>query len=40
MLKAYSVFKNLDKKTCEILINTGIQLDLSNLKRDLIKKNY
>lgn len=30
MLKAYSVFKDLDKKACEILINTGIQLDLSN----------
>lgn len=30
MLKAYSVFKDLDKKACEILINIGIQLDLSN----------
>ena len=30
MLKAYSVFKDLDKKACEILINAGIQLDLSN----------
>ena len=30
MLKAYSVFKDLDKKACEILINSGIQLNLSN----------
>ncbi len=30
MLKAYSVFKDLDKKACEILINAGIQLNLSN----------
>ncbi len=29
MLKAYSVFKDLDKKACEILINAGIKLDLS-----------
>lgn len=29
MLKAYSVFKDLDKKACEILINAGIQLELS-----------
>ncbi len=29
MLKAYSVFKDLDKKACEILINAGIQLNLS-----------
>ena len=29
MLKAYSVFKDLDKKACEILINAGIQLDIS-----------
>lgn len=29
MLKAYSVFKDLDKKSCEILINAGIQLDIS-----------
>lgn len=29
MLKAYSVFKDLDKKACEILINTEIQLDIS-----------
>ncbi len=28
MLKAYSVFKDLDKKACEILINAGIQLNL------------
>lgn len=30
MLKAYSVFKDLDKKACEILTNIGIQLELSN----------
>lgn len=30
MLKAYSIFKDLDKKACEILINAGIQLDISN----------
>ncbi len=30
MLKAYSVFKDLDKKACEILENVGIQLELSN----------
>lgn len=29
MLRAYSVFKDLDKKACEILINAGIQLELS-----------
>ncbi len=29
MLKAYSVFKDLDKKAYEILTNTGIQLELS-----------
>ena len=30
MLKAYSVFKDLDKKACEILTNVGIELDISN----------
>ena len=30
MLKAYSVFKDLDKKACEILTNTGIELELSD----------
>lgn len=30
MLKAYSVFKDLDKKAFEILANAGIQLKLSN----------
>ena len=30
MLKAYSVFKDLDKKACEILTNAGIQLYISN----------
>lgn len=29
MLRAYSVFKDLDKKACEILTNAGIQLELS-----------
>lgn len=30
MLKAYSVFKDLDKKAYEILRNSGIELELSN----------
>ena len=30
MLKAYSIFKDLDKKACEILNNAGVQLDISN----------
>ncbi len=30
MLKAYSIFKDLDKHACEIITNAGIQLDLSN----------
>ena len=30
MLKAYSVFKDLDKNACEILRNNGIQLELSD----------
>lgn len=29
MLKAYSVFKDLDSKACEIIKNTGIKLELS-----------
>ena len=29
MLKAYSIFKDLDKNACEILRNNGIQLELS-----------
>lgn len=29
MLKAYSVFKDLDKKACEILVSAGIKLELS-----------
>ena len=29
MLKAYSIFKDLDKNACEILRNNGIQLKLS-----------
>ncbi len=29
MLKAYSIFKDLDKRACEILRNNGIQLELS-----------
>lgn len=42
MLKAYSIFKDLDKKACEILRNAGIQLDISNLaerpnKEELIR---
>ena len=32
MLKAYSIFKDLDKKACEILINAGIQLHISTSK--------
>ena len=30
MLKAYSIIKNLDKKSCEIIRNAGIKLDISN----------
>ncbi len=42
MLNAYSVFKDLDKKACEILRNAGIQLELSNCeegpnKEELLK---
>lgn len=42
MLKAYSVFKDLDKKACEILTNAGVQLELSNCeerpnKEELLK---
>lgn len=33
MLKAYSVFKDLDKKACEILTNTGIELELSTYEK-------
>lgn len=29
MLRAYSVFKDLDKKACEMLIDAGIELELS-----------
>lgn len=29
MLRAYSIFKDLDKKACEILTNAGIELELS-----------
>ena len=29
MLTAYSVFKDLDKRAYEILINSGIELELS-----------
>lgn len=32
MLKAYSIFKDLDKRACEILTDFGIQLDLSTSK--------
>lgn len=32
MLKAYSIFKDLDKKACEIITNSGVQLDLSTSK--------
>lgn len=32
MLKAYSVFKYLDEKSCEILTNAGIQLELSTFE--------
>lgn len=42
MLRAYSVFKDLDKKSVEILTNTGIQLELSTCeersnKEELLK---
>lgn len=42
MLKAYSVFKDLDKKACEIIRNSGIKLELSTCeerpnKEELLK---
>lgn len=42
MLRAYSVFEDLDKKACEILTNAGIQLELSTCeerpnKEELLK---
>ena len=42
MLKAYSVFKDLDKKACEIIKKAGVQLDISDSnqrpnKEELIK---
>lgn len=42
MLKAYSIFKDLDSKACEILRNSGIQLELSTCeerpnKEELLK---
>ena len=45
MLRAYSVFKDLDKKPCEILTNTGIELsdcEESPNKEQLLKllQNY
>lgn len=47
MLRAYSVFKDLDKKACEILTNAGIELELSTSeerpnKEELLKlvQNY
>ena len=47
MLKAYSIFKDLDQKACEIITNAGIQLELSQKeerpnKEDLVEllKNY
>lgn len=45
MLRAYSVFKDLDKKACEILTNTGIKLELSTYeerpnKEQLLKLLY
>ena len=29
MLRAYSVFKDLDKEACEVLTNAGIELELA-----------
>lgn len=47
MLRAYSVFKDLDKRACEILTNEGIELELSTSeerpnKEELLKlvQNY
>lgn len=42
MLRAYSVFEDLDKKAYEILTNAGIQLELSTCeerpnKEELLK---
>lgn len=39
MLKAYSVFNDLDKTACEILKNAGIQLELSNCEERPNKEN-
>lgn len=30
MFKAYSIFKDLDKKACEIIKKSGVQLDISD----------
>lgn len=38
MLKAYSVFNDLDKKACEIIRNAGVQLDISNSSKRPEKK--
>lgn len=38
MLKAYSVFKDLDKKACEILTKQGIQLELSTQEERTTKE--
>ncbi len=38
MLKAYSVFNDLDKKACEIIRNAGVQLDISNSSKRPDKK--
>lgn len=34
MLRAYSMFKDLDKKPCEILTNTGIELLIILMKQN------
>ncbi len=38
MLKAYSVFNDLDKQACKIITNTGVKLDLSNKEEGPNKK--
>lgn len=30
MLKAYSIFKDLDEKACEVIRSAGVELDISN----------
>lgn len=38
MLKVYSIFKDLDKQACEMLVKSGLQLELSNTEQRPDKK--